>query len=122
MGVFLGGRRIKPEAVEAQDPTLGGLLPLKFSGANLMAIEAQDHYVRVHTDRGTALVLMSFDTALGEAARLSGRRVHRSWWVARDSVVAVERGDGRATLSLRGGAQAPVSRRYAGGLRSAGWY
>jgi hypothetical protein len=123
VGVFvLAARRAKPDAMEAKDPTLGGLLPLKFSGADVFAIEAQDHYVRVHSDRGTALVLMSFDAALGKAAPLSGLRVHRSWWVARAGVIAVRRGDGRAMLSLRGGAQAPVSRRYAKALRSAGWY
>jgi hypothetical protein len=122
VAVLLAGRRATSKALVAPDPTLGGLLPLKFSGANLWAIEAQDHYVRVHTDRGTALVLMSFEAALGEAAGLSGRRVHRSWWVARAAIVGVERGDGRAVLSLRGGPKAPVSRRYAKDLRSAGWY
>jgi len=106
----------------AEDPTLGGLLPLRFSGARLLAMEAQDHYVRVHTDQGAGLVLMGFETALAKAAQLEGKRVHRSWWVARAAVVGVVRGDGRATLRLRGGAEAPVSRRYARLLRSAGWY
>ncbi len=106
----------------SDDPTLDGLLPLTFSGARLLALEAQDHYVRVHTDRGASLVLMAFETALSKVAHLDGRRVHRSWWVARFAITAVERGDGRATLSLQSGAQAPVSRRYARSLRSAGWY
>ncbi|MGH8219691.1 MAG: LytTR family DNA-binding domain-containing protein [Steroidobacteraceae bacterium] len=103
-------------------PTPDGLLPLKFSGARLLALEAQDHYVRVHTDRGASLVLMAFGTALSKVAHLDGRRVHRSWWVARFAIAGVERGDGRATLSLQGGARAPVSRRFARALRSEGWY
>ena len=120
----LAARRRPParEIREIDDPTFGGLLPLRFSGAPLLAIEAQDHYVRVYTDRGTDLVLMGFEAALDRAARLDGRRVHRSWWVARAALVGVQRGGGRATLALRGGVQAPVSRRYAAGLRSAGWY
>ncbi|WP_231868718.1 LytTR family transcriptional regulator DNA-binding domain-containing protein [Brevundimonas sp. GW460-12-10-14-LB2] len=35
---------------------------------------------------------------------------------------AVERGDGRATLTLDGGLSAPVSRRYARMLRDAEWW
>lgn len=110
------------EPAAFDDPTLDGLLPMKFSGAPLLALEAQDHYVRVHTDRGASLVLMPFESALAKVAHLNGRRVHRSWWVARDAITGVERGDGRATLSLQGGALAPVSRRYARSLRSDGWY
>ncbi|MFZ1988563.1 MAG: LytTR family DNA-binding domain-containing protein [Alphaproteobacteria bacterium] len=124
--LLLSLRRSKPLPLPTQaerpDPTISGLLPLKFSGANLLAIEAHDHYVRVHTDRGTDLVLMNFEMAVAKAAHLNGQRVHRSWWVARAAVIGVERGDGRATLALRGGARAPVSRRYAKVLRSTGWY
>jgi len=104
------------------DPTLGGLLPLKLSGATLFAIEAQDHYVRVHTDRGTDLVLMNFETAISKPSLLEGSRTHRSWWVARSAIISATRGDGRATLSLRTGQEVPVSRRYSRGLREAGWY
>jgi DNA-binding LytR/AlgR family response regulator len=95
---------------------------IKMSGARLLAMEAEDHYVRIHTDRGASLVLTAFETALAKAAHLDGMRIHRSWWVARAAVVGIQRGDGRATLALSGGIQAPVSRRYARLLRAAGWY
>ena len=122
--LLLAARRrpAAPKPLEPRDPTLGGLLPLKLSGARLWALEAQDHYVRLYTDRGSDLVLMGFEAALAKAAGLDGRRVHRSWWVARDAITAIHRGDGRAVFTLRAGVQAPVSRRYARGLRSAGWY
>jgi hypothetical protein len=119
----LAARQGRPaDSPAPEDPTLGGLLPLKLSGACLLAIEAEDHYVRVHTDRGASLMLMAFETALAKVAHLDGTRVHRSWWVARAAVISIQRGDGRATLSLPGAIQAPVSRRYARILRSAGWY
>jgi hypothetical protein len=119
----LGAHQGVPAASEMpEDSVLGGLLPLKLSGARLLAIEAEDHYVRIHTDRGASLVLMAFETALAKVAYLDGMRVHRSWWVARAAVVGIQRGDGRATLALPGGLQAPVSRRYARILRSEGWY
>lgn len=97
-------------------------LPPKLRGAAIRAVQAEDHYLRVHTDRGSDLILMRLSDALEELEGLEGAQTHRSWWVARDAVREVARGDGRATLTLEGGIAAPVSRRYARALREAGWY
>jgi DNA-binding LytR/AlgR family response regulator len=97
-------------------------LPLKLRGAAIRAVQAEDHYLRIHTDRGSDLILMRLADALEELQGLEGAQTHRSWWVARDAVRDVARGDGRATLSLEGGLTVPVSRRYARALRDAGWY
>lgn len=98
-------------------------LPPKLRGARLLAVQAEDHYLRLHTDRGSDLILMRLSDALNELEGLEGARTHRSWWVARDAVASVARGDGRAALTLDGGALiAPVSRRYAKALREAGWW
>lgn len=97
-------------------------LPSKLRGARLIAVESEDHYLRLHTDRGSDLILMRLSDAVAELEGLEGAQTHRSWWVARDAVRGAERGDGRATLTLEGGVLAPVSRRYARALREAGWY
>jgi len=97
-------------------------MPLRLRHARLVAVEAEDHYLRVHTDQGSDLILMRLSDALDELEGLEGAQTHRSWWVARDSVRGASRGDGRATLELEGGIAAPVSRRYARALREAGWY
>lgn len=97
-------------------------LPLKLRGARLIAVESEDHYLRLHTERGSDLILMRLSDAVTELEGLEGAQTHRSWWVARDAVRGAERGDGRATLTLDGGLTAPVSRRYARALREAGWY
>jgi DNA-binding LytR/AlgR family response regulator len=97
-------------------------LPAKLRGATLRAVEAEDHYLRLHTDRGSDLILMRLSDALTELEGLEGAQTHRSWWVARDAVRDVARSDGRAALTLEGGIVAPVSRRYARALREAGWY
>lgn len=97
-------------------------LPLRLRGAAIRAVQAEDHYLRIHTDRGSDLILMRLSDALDELEGLEGAQTHRSWWVARDAVRDVARGDGRATLTLEGGITAPVSRRYAKALRDAGWY
>lgn len=97
-------------------------LPPKLRGATIRAVQGEDHYLRVHTDRGSDLILMRLSDALTELEGLEGAQTHRSWWVAKDAVRDVDRGDGRAVLTLEGGLTAPVSRRYAKALREAGWY
>lgn len=125
LNVFLGRRTaVQTHAGErgaAPARFLERLTP-KLRGARLHAVQAEDHYLRLHTDRGSDLILMRLSDAVAELEGLEGARTHRSWWVARDAVREVKRGDGRASLTLEGGVVAPVSRRYAGALREAGWY
>ncbi len=109
-------------AIDAPAARFPDRLPLKLKGAEIRAVQSEDHYLRVHTDRGSDLILMRLSDALEELEGLEGAQTHRSWWVARSAVRDVARGDGRATLSLDGGLSVPVSRRYARALREAGWY
>jgi hypothetical protein len=106
----------------AGPPPLLMRLPEKLRDARIEAVEAEDHYLRVHTDAGSALILMRLSDAVEELAGLAGARTHRSWWVARDAVRAAERGGGRATLRLASGVRVPVSRSYARDLRREGWF
>jgi membrane protein implicated in regulation of membrane protease activity len=96
-------------------------LSAKRRAARLVAIEAEDHYVRVHTDTGSELVPMRFSEALEELSRAYGYRVHRSWWVAVEEIEGVRWTRGTGEVRLSGGIVAPVSRTYAATLRSAGW-
>jgi hypothetical protein len=96
-------------------------LPLKLRGAEVWAVEAEDHYLRLHTSKGQDLILMRLADAVSELEGIEGAQVHRSWWVARDAIADAKRGDGRATLTLKDGSEAPVSRTYAGLLRERGW-
>ena len=97
-------------------------LPAKLRGAALHAVEAEDHYLRLHTSRGQDLILMRLSDAIAELEGIEGAQTHRSWWVAKAAVEGARRGDGRATLQLTGGVEAPVSRAYAKALREAGWF
>jgi DNA-binding LytR/AlgR family response regulator len=97
-------------------------LPPRLRGAELHAVEAEDHYLRLHTARGSDLILMRLGDALAELEGLEGAQTHRSWWVARQAVVEARRADGRAVLKLKSGVEAPVSRTYARALRDAGWF
>jgi DNA-binding LytR/AlgR family response regulator len=97
-------------------------LPPKLRGAELYAVESEDHYLRLHTSRGQDLILMRLSDAVAELDGIEGAQTHRSWWVAKAAVEAARRGDGRATLQLKGDVEAPVSRAYAKALREAGWF
>jgi len=89
--------------------------------ARLIALEAEDHYVRVHTDSGSELLAMRFSEAVAELAQAHGYRVHRSWWVAADAVEGVHWTRGGGAARLAGGLIAPVSRSHARELKAAGW-
>lgn len=88
----------------------------------LWAVEADDHYLRLHTASGSRLVLMRFADAVAQLAAADGAQTHRSWWVARRAVVSATRGNGRAVLTLKNGLTVPVSRTHAAALRRAGWF
>jgi hypothetical protein len=97
-------------------------LPPRLRGAALYAVEAQDHYLRLHTSRGSDLILMRLSDAIAELEGLEGARTHRSWWVAREAVQGAERSEARVSLLLPDGLSAPVSRTYTRDLRDAGWF
>ena len=90
---------------------LAARLPLEVRG-RLLCLEMEDHYVRVHTDRGSALVLMRLSDAINEAQPVQGRQVHRSWWVSDEAVEGFERNGRTGAVRLVNGARAPVSQRY----------
>ena len=105
----------------AEDPSVPFLarLPERL-GRNLLHLHMQDHYVEVHTDEGSDL-LLRFRDALRELDGLEGAQVHRSHWVARAAVAGVERRSGRIALRLVNGNRVPVSRSFAPALRDRGW-
>ena len=109
-------------AVGAPPPKFVSRMPARLQGAILWAVEAEDHYLRLHTSLGQDLILMRLGDAVAELEGIEGARTHRSWWVARAAVTQVERENGRARLVLADGAEAPVSRPYVKSLRAAGWF
>lgn len=106
-------------APHAAAPAILDRLPVERRGA-LLALSAEDHYVRVRTDRGDALCLMRLSDAMRETTGVAGFQVHRSHWVARQAVAATRRDGDKALIRLTDGTELPVSRRYVPILKEAG--
>jgi DNA-binding LytR/AlgR family response regulator len=91
-------------------------------GRELVALEAEDHYLRVHTAAGSGLVLARLSDAIAQLqGTTDGLQVHRGWWVAADAVAGVRSADGRTSLQLRNGLHVPVSRTFLQPVRERGW-
>jgi DNA-binding LytR/AlgR family response regulator len=110
---LLGGRleaRRVAEVVRESAPGLSQRLPAELRSAPVLALRAEDHYLRVFTARGETLIHMRIGDAEQLLAAEDGVRTHRSFWVARRSFQSVERADGRMALVLTDGKTIPVSR------------
>jgi len=119
---FLSRRTVRPEAAPpatqpdvqqrpqpASPPRLLARLPMPVR-SDVLALQAEDHYVRVHTQLGSELLLMRFSDAISELDGLAGMRVHRSWWVADDAIVDTVRRARRTIHVLSNSIEVPVSR------------
>lgn len=106
---------------DAAPPAIRAKLAPRLARARLIAVQAEDHYLRVHTEAGSDLILMRLGDALAALAGHDGLQVHRSWWVARRSVEATRWRKGRGTLTLEGGLDVPVSETFAAGVRATDW-
>lgn len=122
-----GPTRIETRTVVAQplpeaEAAFRRRLSARRRSARLIAVEAHDHYLKVHTDAGEEMITLRFADALAELSRAHGWRVHRSWWVAADAVEGVRWKRGGGELRLVGGLVAPVSRTHAPVVKDAGWF
>lgn len=114
---------VRSEAHASQPPQLHPSEPqclLNQVERDVVAIEAEDHYVRIHTQSGSLLVFMRFSDAIARLAHVDGLRVHRSYWVRRCSVVRVEAHGRGLMLTLSTGVRVPVSHGYKEVARQAG--
>jgi DNA-binding LytR/AlgR family response regulator len=112
---FTAENRAEPGA------TFRARLPFKYRHAEIHALEAEDHYLRVHTAAGDTLILMRLYDAIRELDGIEGSQTHRSWWVAKAAVTDTTRSNGRISFTLQGNLTAPVSRSFQKALKRDGW-
>ena len=78
----------------------------------VLALKAEDHYVRVYTDKGDSLIHYRFKDALSDISSLDGIRTHRSYWVEQSAIADLESDGQSSHLALTTGLKVPVSRTY----------
>jgi hypothetical protein len=83
----------------------------------LLAMSAEQHYVRIHTDVGDDLVLMPFSEAIAKVSSERGMRIHRSHWISYGAVKALQSAGNALSVRLVNGIELPVSRSYSGSVR-----
>lgn len=102
------------------EPALAGRLSPSFTGP-ILALQSEDHYVRVHGGGESELLLMRLRDAIAEMNGVPGEQVHRSWWVARGGIAGFEPSGRAWTIRLINGEAAPVARESVSRLHRAGF-
>lgn len=105
----------------APDTRFRDRLPIQFQTSVILALESEDHYLRVHLDTGSTLILLRLSDAIAELSALDGQQTHRSWWVSRSAVSNAKRAGTKGVLTLSNGLEVPISRTYIRTLAQAGW-
>ncbi len=107
-------RAARPSPAPAVEPAAS---PRPY-GEAAFCLQMQDHYVRVHRSSGATLQLMSMKAAIARYGSADGVQVHRSWWVARSAIGAVERHGRGYRLRVNGSLTVPVARNRIAALRA----
>jgi len=98
------GQQVPEVKVTESVAGLSERLPRGLRREPILAVSAEDHYLRVHTPKGEALIHMTLAEAV--AVLPQGFQVHRSHWVSAQAV-KTEKGD---RVELVTGFSLPVSR------------
>lgn len=88
---------------------------------DLIALQMEDHYVRLHRVHGSTMELMPMEAAIQRYGQADGLRVHRSWWVASSAVARSFREGRNWKLQLISGSIVPVARNRLIEARAKGW-
>lgn len=87
-------------------------------GRDIIALETEDHYLRVHASGGSALILMRMADAVGLLDPRLGAQVHRRWWVAEAAVAGPHAEGQKISLRLINNALVPVGRTFSASVRA----
>ena len=106
---------------EHELPRLLEKLPMRLQNSEIFALNSEDHYVHIHTSKGTEMTLMRLFDAVRDSQPLDGLKVHRSWWVAKQGIEDVQKKNRTAVIRLKNNVSVPVSRSGYKMLKDAGW-
>jgi len=106
--------------IQTHELKCADLIPFELHG-EVFCLKAEDHYLRIYTSAGEALVLFRFRDAVQPLSSERGLQVHRSYWVTRAAIRKTGYHRQRYFLTLANGLTVPVSRSRIRSLREAGW-
>ena len=87
-------------------------------GSDIIALETEDHYLRVHAVGGSALILMRMADAVALLDPELGAQVHRRWWVAQAAIAGVRTEGQKLSLCLIDNSLVPVGRTFSAAARA----
>lgn len=108
-----------------QAPAFMARLPRKYRGT-VYALRSEDHYLRVYTSGGEALILMRLRDGISELERTTeGVQIHRTTWVSKAGFDGFTRSDGKVIVRIKSSndqhIEQPVSRGCLPQLKASGW-
>ncbi len=100
-----------------KQPAFIARLPVYIEVSEILAIKAEQHYIRVLTHEREYMVLYRFSDAVSQLDGDQGLQVHRSWWIARNAIQSMQQSAKKFIVVLSNGAEVPVSTPYQGLLK-----
>jgi hypothetical protein len=92
-------------------------LPARLGPSEVLAIKAEQHYIRVYSPQKEYMVLYRFSDAIRELDESLGHQVHRSYWVNTGAIDHVHAKAKDFHVRIKSGAEIPVSTPYQGMVR-----
>jgi hypothetical protein len=92
-------------------------LPATLEASEVLAIKAEQHYIRVYSPNKEYMILYRFSDAVRELDESLGQQVHRSYWVNTDAIESMQAKAKDFQIRISNGADIPVSTPYQGMIR-----
>ncbi|UCG71370.1 MAG: LytTR family transcriptional regulator [Chromatiales bacterium] len=93
----------------AHEPRFLQRLPAQLAVDDVIALKAEQHYVKVYTHEKSFMTLYRFSDAVAEMDPEAGRQVHRSYWVRTSAIRRLKRAAKKFELELVNDLTVPVS-------------
>lgn len=107
-GPSVGGSGESDEAAKPV-PIFLRRLPADVSESDVIALKAEQHYVKVFTPKRSFMTLYRFSDAVAEMDPEAGQQVHRSYWVRTASIRKIRRAAKKFEVELENEMRVPVS-------------
>jgi hypothetical protein len=101
-----------PERGSRDKPGFMQRMPVDVGLDDILAIKAEQHYIRVFTANRDYMLLHRFSDAVHELGTDIGMQVHRSYWINRKAIASIRPRAKKFQVELVTGERVPVSTPY----------